>query len=152
MQARRMLKQDIPAVVEIDMEDADPWDEATTRSMYRARHSSSWVVEDASGKIGGYCIVTSDWMITSVLKFRVAKAFQGMGGGDALLKTLIGATMDACSIEAHIGKGESAAQVLFGRNGFACVNDVGSEYIFRKGDRFLHAPDLKYRMTSEHAR
>lgn len=150
MQVRRMLKWDVPAVVAIELDDDQPWDEAAIRAAYRARHSSSWVVETDSGRVVGYCIATSDWMVTSILRFRVDSGFRGAGGGTELLKSLIGATMATCSIEAAVGKDESAAQVLLSRNGFKCVNERDDDYIFRRGDRFLHAPDLKYRMTTRY--
>ncbi len=150
MQVRRMLKHDVAAVEEIDKEDKSPWTASEIRTTYRARHSSSWVVENELQEVVGYCIVVSDWMITSIMRCRVKSGWQGVGYGDALLKTLIGATLESCSIEVAVDKECSAAQVLFSRNGFACVNDAETDYIFRRGDRFLYAPDLKYRLTSKH--
>jgi ribosomal protein S18 acetylase RimI-like enzyme len=139
-----MLKQDIAAVAAIEKEGPLPWSDINIRSTYRSRHTSSWVVED-DGVIG-YAIVTSDWMISSVLRFRVAEAHRGLGAGAALLQVVVNATGDDCSIEAAIDEKESGAQVLFSRFGFSCVNDTDTGYLFRRGSRFVYAPDLKYRM------
>lgn len=145
MNVRRMLKQDISAVAELEQEGPDPWSETKIRTNYRGRHTSSWVVEKHNEVIG-YAIVTSDWMVASILRFRVALKHQRAGAGFELLSVVVNAAGDDCSIEVAIDERESGAQVLFGRFGFACTNDTDTGYLFRKGTRFLFAPDLKYRM------
>lgn len=146
MFVRRMLKQDVAAVAAIEKEDVKPWSELDIRSTYRQRHTSAWVVED--DEVVGYAIVTTDWMIASVLRFRVAKEHQSRGAGSELLKMVVNAIGDDCSIEAPIDEKESGAQVLFSRWGFSCVNVTDTGYLFRRGNRFMFAPDLRYRMAN----
>ncbi len=147
MHVRRMLKQDVSAVSLIEIENPKPWSEMEIRSTYRARHTSSWVVENGDD-IVGYAIVTSDWMIASILRFRVALEYQCLGAGTELLRTVVNASGEECSLEVAIDDNEAGAQILFSRFGFACVNDTDTGYLFRRGARFTYPPDLKYRMTS----
>jgi ribosomal protein S18 acetylase RimI-like enzyme len=142
-----MLKQDVAKVAEIEKEDPSPWNELHIRSTYRSRHTSSWVVEDKLGVVVGYAIITTDWMIASVLRLRVAKARRNKGAGKALLEMVVNATGDDCSVEVAVDEGESAGQVLLSRFGFSCVNKTDTGYLFRRGTRFMFAPDLRYRLT-----
>ncbi len=146
MNVRRMLKQDVSAVATLEVEGDNPWSDTQIRTSYRARHTSSWVVE-SDNEVVGYAIVTSDWMIASILKFRVAMEYRGLGAGAMLLDVLVNAAGDDCSIEVAIDEKESGAQILFSRFGFVCANDTNTGYLFRRGSRFKYTPDLKYRMA-----
>lgn len=131
---RRMCRQDIPAVAQIEQEIfSQPWSEqGFADSLFQ--ENTCYLVADADGCIAGYCGYLRVLDEADITNVAVKKQFRKQGAGMALLTRLLeeGEKSGVTAFTLEVRESNTAALELYRKLGFESVGIRKGFYDFPK--------------------